>query len=144
MAGNEKRPFQRVTAGRAAEMMACGASFSNVQCTTADGERQAFFVASLLPQGEANAVPSRELARLAGFRRVRDLQRAIERERQRGAIILSAMRGGYFRPDGGERGRQEISAFVKTLDARARKTQLSLRSARRALRECSSQEVLTI
>lgn len=92
-------------------------------------------VFSLLPQGEKNAIRAKELARLCGFKGVRDLQYEISREREAGMLILSTCRGGggYFRPAAGEVGRQETAAFVATLRARACNTLRALRAARKAL-----------
>lgn len=140
MSENEKTPISAATLTEAAEK-SLRASSSDTYYTTSAGERQLLFVEALLPQGEANAIRTRELVALTGYRTARALQAEIEAERRRGALILSSVRngGGYFLPADGEQGREEISAFVRTLDARARKTQLALRSARRALRECEGQ-----
>lgn len=88
-------------------------------------------IADLLPEGRENAVPAKELARIAGFSGVRGLQRAIAREREH-VVILSTcgLGGGYFRPAC----QDEIRAFVRTLDARAKNTNCALRSARAALK----------
>lgn len=51
-------------------------------------EQEQGFIESLLPQGEANALSSRELVQLAGFRSVRELQAEIAREREAGALIF--------------------------------------------------------
>ena len=62
------------------------------------GKKQGFPVALRLKRGEKNAISSRKLAVLSGFRSERDLQSEIARERAAGALILSACRngGGYF------------------------------------------------
>lgn len=103
------------------------------------------FVASLLPQGEANALSSRKLVQLTGFRSVRDLQNEIAREREAGALILSTCRngGGYFLPADGEAGQCEISAFVATLQARAINTMRALKTAREALQSLDGQVSLS-
>lgn len=89
-------------------------------------------VADFLPRGAENAIPSRHLVDMLGFRSVRDLQKAIERERNDGAVILSICTdgGGYFLPDTPD----EIRRFIRTLSARARNTDKSLESARAELR----------
>ena len=103
-------------------------------CITPKSQRQAL-VYTVLPQGEQNAISSRDLARQCGYKGVRDLQLEISREREAGMLILSTCRGGggYFRPADGETGRQETAAFVATLRARAYSTLRALRAARRAL-----------
>ena len=88
-------------------------------------------IADFLPRGAENAVPSRYLVNILGFRSVRDLQKAIERERNAGAVILSTCTdgGGYFLPDSPE----EIRRFIRTLSSRARNSDKALESARAEL-----------
>jgi len=90
-------------------------------------------IARILPQGAENAVSTAELVRLTGLRNSRTLQIAIATERERGALILSTTKGGYFLPDDGEKGQQEIAEFVRTLRARAINTFRAMRSAKKAL-----------
>ena len=89
-------------------------------------------IADLLPEGRENAVPAKELAKIAGFSGVRGLQRAIAREREH-VVILSTcgLGGGYFRPASDE----EIMQFIRTLEARSRNTAVALQSAKAALKE---------
>ena len=54
------------------------ASSSDTYYTTSAGERQLLFVEALLPQGEANAIRTRELVALTGYRTARALQAEIE------------------------------------------------------------------
>lgn len=104
-------------------------------------EQEQGFVESLLPQGEANALSSRELVQLAGFRSVRELQAEIAREREAGALILSTCRngGGYFIPSDGAEGTREMCAFVATLRARAFHTLKALKTAREVLQHIDGQ-----
>lgn len=97
--------------------------------------KQGFPVASRLKQGEKNAISSKKLVILSGFRSVRDLQSEIAREREKGALILSTCRhgGGYFLPGAGKEGYKEVCAFVSTLSARALNTLRAIKSARTAL-----------
>ena len=55
-------------------------------------------ITDYLPTGKENAISSKVLAALLGFDTVRELQRAIERERQSGSVILSTCSdgGGYY------------------------------------------------
>ena len=89
-------------------------------------------IVELLPTGEANAIPSKELAARCGFRSVRDLQSFIESERCAGKIIASKSRngGGYFKPAD----ISELRSYVRTCEARARNTFRSLNGARKALK----------
>ena len=88
-------------------------------------------ISDLLPEGRENAIPAKELARLAGLSSVRELQKKIAHERARGAVILSTCEsgGGYFRPAS----RDEIRDFINTLESRARNTRCALHSAKAAL-----------
>lgn len=116
------------------------ATISHNHYTKTHGQKQGF-VESLLPQGEANALSSRELVQLTGFRSVRDLQFEIAREREAGALILSTCRngGGYFLPSDGAEGTREMCAFVTTLRARAFHTLKALKAAREMLQHIDGQ-----
>lgn len=94
-------------------------------------------IADHLPTGRQNAVTSADLAAMLGFRTVRELQKATERERQAGAVILStcAEGGGYYLSDDP----LEIAAFIRTLNSRARNTLRSMESAQNALDELTGQ-----
>ncbi len=141
MKSNEKAPGGGQTPTGAvvetgAEHISCGYN------TTQGGGMQGS-IASILPRGEANAIPAKELAAMVGAPSIRALQAAIAREvMQTDALILSTTRhgGGYFLPSSGAAGREEIYRFIGTLTARARHTFLRLRAARRALRQIDGQE----
>ena len=103
--------------------------------------RQVGRIEALLRHGEKNAIATQDLVKLAEARTARDLQSDIEQERIAGALILSkgGHGGGYFLPAEGEAGRQEIAAFIRTLNARAVSTQRTLKAARRALASLDGQ-----
>lgn len=90
-----------------------------------------------LRYGRENAIPSKALAEALGFRSVRDLQKAVERERAAGAVILSDPCGGgyYLSNDPGE-----LRRFTQTLNARAKNTMRAAESAQRALDAATGQE----
>ncbi len=94
-------------------------------------------ISDLLLEGAENAIPSKELARMAGLRSVRQLQEEIAQERDAGAVILSTCRngGGYYLPTSGDAGRYEIEEYVRTLKSRALNTLRAIRSARAALND---------
>lgn len=94
-------------------------------------------IADYLPTGKQNAIPSKSLADMLGFDTVRELQKAIERERQADAVILSTCtaNGGYFLPDN----ESEIREFIRTLSNRAKNTRRSMESAQDALDEMTGQ-----
>ena len=92
-------------------------------------------IESLLLHGEENAITTADLVEITGATSARHLQKLIERERARGALILSAADGGYFLPDEGEKGMRELAAFVTTLRRRAENTLLTLQAANKALKQ---------
>lgn len=94
-----------------------------------------------LRYGRENAIPSKVLAEMLGFRTVRDLQKEVERERTAGAVILSTCHdgGGYYRSDDPE----ELHRFVQTLRSRAANTFRAAQSAQHALNTISGQESIS-
>ena len=96
-------------------------SRSNYNITSQNGNKNQIIISELLPKGEENAIPARELAKMTGVSDARTLRAIITREREAGELILSTTRrgGGYFMPDDGEKGKREIDAFIHTQYARA-------------------------
>lgn len=93
-------------------------------------------VASLLQEGRENAVGAEYLCLRLGLPSSRALRKEIERERREGALILSNMeKGGYYLPGSIE----EVRDFKETMESRARSTFLSIRSARKYLKEHEEQ-----
>jgi len=90
-------------------------------------------VFSLLLEGEENAIPAADLAKLAGFKDQRTLRRQIDCERENGCFILASA-NGYFRPDSGQRGLLELRRFVRRTDARAASNRRTIKKIREALR----------
>ena len=92
-----------------------------------------------LRYGKENAIPSKTLAEALGFRSVRDLQKAVEKERAAGAVILSDTHsGGYYLSNDPA----ELRRFTRTLNARARNTMKAAESAQRALDAATGQETM--
>lgn len=127
--------------GARAETTIEAASISIFNPTTRTGEMQAK-VADHLLHGAENAIPTRDLMQLCGFRTARQLQKQIERERATGALILSATTGGYYLPADGDAGRSEILRYERTLRARAINTLATLKTARQALWTLDGQLVM--
>lgn len=126
---------------------ACGSTGSGnygvheqLNCITSPADGQMFPIASLLPTGSENAISARVLVDLVGCGNVRQLQHLISKERECGALILSTTSGGYFLPDAGTKGRNEIAAFVAALHARAINTLRAAKAARSALGVLDGQE----
>lgn len=87
-------------------------------------------IVDILPVGEQNAVPRRQLASMMGISE-RHLRRRIAAERRAGALILSTTEngGGYFRPGSV----QELRRFVASMSSRGRETFAALEAARTAI-----------
>ena len=136
---NNTRPGA-ATLGRAKAGNAVTGNIPLLDCTTPSQPAQAS-VFEQLSRGEENAIRSTELSRLCGFKSVRELQSAIAKERETGALILSTCRhgGGYYRPSDGEAGKREINAFVATLASRAINTLRAIKAARRELKTIDGQ-----
>ena len=96
-------------------------------------------VRDALDFGRENAIPSKVLAEILGYRSVRDLQKQIERERAAGAVILSDPNGaGYYLSDDPA----ELQRFTRTLNARAANTIRAAQSAQIALDAAMGQETI--
>lgn len=97
-----------------------------------------FLIASLLPVGKRNAIPTAELVKLSGCSSPRELQMYIAEERKRGAVICSSTTGGYFLPAN----HAETAEFCKSLENRARNTFIAIQSAKRALQTPEGQQAM--
>ncbi len=101
-----------------------------------------YLIEKLLKQGKENVISTERLLELSGAKNIRQLQKQISVERENGALILSSSVGGYFLPDKGEKGRQEIAEYVRTLQARALNTLKILKAVKASLNICDGQESL--
>lgn len=89
-----------------------------------------------LRYGRSNAIKSPVLAKLLGYRSVRELQKQVEAERAAGYVILCDSHGaGYYLSDDPV----ELRRFTRTLNARAANTLKAAESAQRALNEVTGQ-----
>ena len=94
----------------------------------------------LLPEGESNAVPRRELVAMTGLSD-RELRRKIAAERKEGALILSLTddkRGGYFKPTPGNAG--ELRRFISSMGSRGTQIFCAISAAKKALAEMEENE----
>ena len=87
----------------------------------------------MLLEGEENALPAADLARLAGYKNQRSMRVAVDREREQGLLVL-ASEAGYFRPAAGDRGIAEVRRFIRRQDARATSNRKTTRKIREYLR----------
>lgn len=137
----EARPLVAQETGQDEIVAFDGAAFSKSNFNTSSEKTQTA-IYDLLPHGEANAIPSRQLVELVGASSVRELQSRIAGEREAGAMILSTCKGGggYFKPSDGTEGRAEIERYIRTLLARALNTLRALSGAKAALASDSALE----
>lgn len=91
-----------------------------------------------LEHGEQNAIKAPELARLLGFATTRELQQAVHKERESGAVILSSGTGFFLPSEDEQQAKQEIERFIASLSSRALNTLGVLKTAKRALRRIGS------
>ena len=90
-----------------------------------------------LQYGKENAVRSADLAKMLGYKTVRELQKQVESERSAGYVILCDSHGaGYYLSDDPV----ELRRFINTLNARAVNTIRASESAQRALNDITGQE----
>lgn len=90
----------------------------------------------ILPTGKANAMSSETLMQIKGIHSIRALRADISKSRIAGQIIACDTKtGGYYLPAD----REELTEFVKIIEARAKSTLYMLKSAKRKLREYDGQ-----
>ena len=100
-------------------------------------------IKDVLQCGAENALSTAELLSLTGHANVRRLQAQIADERNRGALILSSAKGGYYLPsDDPEQAKTEIAAYIRTLRGRALSTLKVLKAANRAIKSVDEQTAL--
>lgn len=126
----KSRPLMAQGTGQAAERFV--ETVSNSDFTSGGAGRQGGKILSLLLEGEENALSASELTQLAGFKNERSLRQAVDRERENSLILASDR--GYFRPQSGDKGLQEIRAFVRRMDSRMRSNRQTIRACKRALK----------
>ena len=90
-----------------------------------------------LQYGKENAIRSADLAKVLGYKTIRELQKQVESERAAGYVILCDSHGaGYYLSDDPV----ELRRFINTLNARAINTIRASESAQRALNDITGQE----
>jgi hypothetical protein len=88
----------------------------------------------ILPEGQKNAVPRRDLIAITGLSD-RTLRSQIAAERRAGALILSCTDngGGYFRAEPGNA--EELRRYIRSMTRRGCETFAALSAAKAALEE---------
>jgi len=136
---NEKARSDAATPEQANERASTDATFIDKSNIKRRG------VQAFLLEGEDNALPMRELARLVGVSE-RQVRKIIERERGRGAMILSSD-NGYFLPSP-DCERYEIRRYIHRADARMVTNRKTIRVMKDRLKELEAldngQEILDL
>lgn len=139
MTENEKARSDAGTPEQANERASTDATFINQSNIKRRG------VQAFLLEGEANALPMRELARLVGVSE-RQARKIIERERRNGSMILSSD-NGYFLPSP-DCERHEICRYIHRADARMVTNRKTIRVMKDRLKELevldNGQEILEL
>lgn len=86
-------------------------------------------MAPKLKHGKENAISGSDLAEQLMCGSIKELQKYISQDRKAGAVILFTALGGYFLPDHGKKGCEEIREYLETVAAR----KLSTAAQRKAL-----------
>lgn len=99
-------------------------------------------ISRLLLHGAENAQPKRQLMELAGITSERRFLKLVESERKRGTLILSTREhgGGWFLPDEGAKGQEEIERHRATLVSQAVSMLRTAEAERMALNVLPGQE----
>lgn len=139
MTENEKARSDAGTPEQANERASTDAAFINQSNIKRHG------IQAFLLEGEANALPMRELARLVGVSE-RQARKIIERERRNGSMILSSD-NGYFLPSP-DCERYEICRYIHRADARMVTNRNTIRAMKDRLKELEAldngQEILEL
>lgn len=131
MIENEKARSDAATPEQANESVSANTTFIDQSNIKRRG------VQAFLLEGEANALPMRELARLVCVSE-RQARKIIERERRNGSMILSSD-NGYFLPSP-DCERYEICRYIHRADARMVTNRKTLRAMKDRLKELEAQE----
>lgn len=116
-------------------------SRNNNNCPLAQANNTTFSrcrqVEDFLLEGEVNALPMRELARLLNTNE-REIRKLIERERGAGGLILSSDKGYYLpSPDNAQ---AELRDYIRRVDSRMRSNRIAVKRLKRALKELEAQD----
>lgn len=98
---------------------------------------------AILQKGAENGKTVEELRRILGVSESRIIRAMIAKERAAGSVILSGQTG-YYLPDDGEKGRQEVAAFVAQIMAKGSNTIRAADSAKAFLAKLPGQEELEV
>ena len=90
----------------------------------------------ILPKGKRNAILAPALASKMGHKSTRALRVDIAKARAEGQLICSSTTGGYYLPET----REEIQAFINTMENHAKGVFKALKTARATLQQIEGQQ----
>lgn len=93
-------------------------------------------IQAFLLEGEANAMPMRELARLMGVSE-RQVRKLAERERDNGAFVIASDKG-YFLPSA-DNPEYDLKRYIHRMDARVSSNRKAIRTMRKRFDELRAQ-----
>ena len=130
MTENKKARSGVAPSEQANERVSAGTSFNEHSNTNKRG------IQAFLLEGEANAMPMRELARLMGVSE-RQVRKLAERERDNGAFVIASDKG-YFLPSA-DNPEYDLKRYIHRMDARVSSNRKAIRTMRKRLDELRAQ-----
>lgn len=118
------------------DTLACSDSIAKDDCPSMGR------IAEFLGHGSENAITTAEIRVLCNFASRRAARAEIARERENGVLICSSNKGIFLPSLDKEQRRQEIEQCLRTGEARASSFLKTLKHFRRALEQCTGQEVM--
>lgn len=130
MTENKKARSGVAASEQACERVSVDTSFNRHSNTNRRG------IQAFLLEGEANAMPMRELARLMGVSE-RQVRKLAERERDNGAFVIASDKG-YFLPSA-DNPEYDLKRYIRRMDARVSSNRKALRAMKKRLEELRAQ-----
>lgn len=130
MTENKKARSGAGTSEQACERALEDGTFCNHSNTNKRG------IQAFLLEGEANAIPMRELAKLMGVSE-RQVRKLAERERQNGAFVISSDKGYFLLPS--ENPKYELNRYIHRMNARVSSNRKAIRAMTKRLEELEAQ-----
>lgn len=130
MTENKKARSGAGTSEQACERALEDGTFCNHSNTNKRG------IQAFLLEGEANAIPMRELAKLMGVSE-RQVRKLAERERNNGAFVISSDKGYFLLSS--ENPKYELNRYIHRMDARVSSNRKALRAMKKRLEELEAQ-----
>lgn len=130
MTENKKARSGAGTSEQACESVSSDKTFNRHSNTNRRG------IQAFLLEGEANAIPMRELAKLMGVSE-RQVRKLAERERQNGAFVISSDKGYFLLSS--ENPKYELNRYIHRMNARVSSNRKAIRAMTKRLEELEAQ-----